>query len=470
MEISRTKIIATVGPSCSTLEIVQSLVDQGVNCFRVNLSHGTAEDKQSYFDLIKSTRLPSGSRPAILADLAGPKIRVSGLESDYELNEGDIVTISNEKMGKNVIPVSKGVKFQKVDEGAQILINDGRIALEVVKHVSNSTLECQTIVAGAVENRKGVNFPGVALDVPSLSEQDEQDLELALKNGADWIALSFVRSPHDYDLVRSRVRDLGFAVPIMAKIEKWDAVQNLDGIIDAFDAVMVARGDLGVELPLERVPLIQKEVIDKATQAGKPVIIATQILDSMTDRPIPTRAEVSDIANAILDGADALMVTGETAMGKFPEKVVQVLTRVIEETEAAINYQDSYIARGKKHLNTAQAISHAACSVAYDQDIKILITMTHSGSTARMVSRYRPASRIIAMTPIEEISRQLSIVWGITSIVIKEYNSSSEIQDVANAVLSREEILKEGEKYVITGGVPVGVPGTTNYLSVFKFA
>ena len=468
MEISRTKIISTVGPSCSTLKIVQSLVDQGVNCFRVNLSHGTAEDKQSYFDLIKSTHLPSGGRPAILGDLAGPKIRVSGLETDCELKEGDVVTISNEKMGKNVIPVSKGVKFQKVAAGAQILINDGRIALEVVKYISNSTLECQTIIPGTVENRKGVNFPGVALDVPSLTEQDERDLELALKNGADWIALSFVRSPHDYDLVRSRVRDLGFAVPIMAKIEKWEAVQNLDGIIDAFDAVMVARGDLGVELPLERVPLIQKEVIDKARKAGKPVIIATQILDSMTDRPIPTRAEVSDIANAILDGADALMVTGETAMGKFPEKVIQVLTRVIEETESSINYQDYYIARGKKHLNTAQAISHAACSVAYDQNIKILITMTHSGSTARMVSRYRPAARIIAMTPIEEISRQLSIVWGITPIVINEYNSSGEIQDVANAVLSREEILKKGEKYVITGGVPVGVPGTTNYLSVFK--
>lgn len=470
MEISRTKIIATVGPSCSTLKIVQSLVDQGVNCFRVNLSHGTAEDKQSYFDLIKSTHLPSGGRPAILGDLAGPKIRVSGLETDCELKEGDVVTISNEKMGKNVIPVSKGVKFQKVAAGAQILINDGRIALEVVKYISNSTLECQTIIPGTVENRKGVNFPGVALDVPSLTEQDEQDLELALKNGADWIALSFVRSPNDYDLVRSRVRDLGFAVPIMAKIEKWEAVQNLDGIIDAFDAVMVARGDLGVELPLERVPLIQKEVIDKARKAGKPVIIATQILDSMTDRPIPTRAEVSDIANAILDGADALMVTGETAMGKFPERVIKVLTRVIEETESSINYQDYYIARGKKHLNTAQAISHAACSVAYDQNIKILITMTHSGSTARMVSRYRPAARIIAMTPIEEISRQLSIVWGITPIVINEYNSSGEIQDVANAVLSRQEILKKGEKYVITGGVPVGVPGTTNYLSVFKLA
>ena len=470
MKISRTKIIATVGPSCATLEIAQSLVNQGVNCFRVNLSHGTAKDKQYYFDLIKSILLPSGGRPAILADLAGPKIRVSGLKSDYELTEGEIVTISNEETGKNVIPVSKGVKFQKVNEGAQILINDGRIALEVVKYVSNSTLECKTIIAGVVENRKGVNFPGVALDIPSLTEQDEQDLELALKNGADWIALSFVRSPHDYDLIRSRVRDYGFAVPIMAKIEKWDAVQNLDGIIDAFDAVMVARGDLGVELPLERVPIIQKEVIDKATQAGKPVIIATQILDSMTDRPIPTRAEVSDIANAILDGADALMVTGETAMGKFPEKVIQVLTRVIEETESAINYQEYYIARGNKHLNTAQAISHAACSVAYDQDIKILITMTHSGSTARMVSRYRPAARIIAMTPIEEISRQLSIVWGTTAIVIDEYNSSREAQEVVNVVLSREGILKEGEKYVITGGVPVGVPGTTNYLSVFKFA
>ena len=331
-------------------------------------------------------------------------------------------------------------------------------------------MECKTITAGIVENRKGVNFPGVALDVPSLTEQDEQDLELALKHGADWLALSFVQSPHDYDLVRSRVRDIGYAVPIMAKIEKWEAVQNMDGIIDAFDAVMVARGDLGVELPLERVPLIQKEVIEKSIKAGKPVVIATQILDSMTKRPVPTRAEVSDIANAILDGADALMVTGETAMGEFPEKVIEVLNRVIEETESAINYQDHYIARGKRHLNTAQAISHAACSVAYDQNIKILITMTHSGSTARMVSRYRPAARIIAMTPIEEISRQLSIVWGITPFVVKEYNSSDEIQNVANGILLREEILNEGQKYVITGGVPVGMPGTTNYLSVFKLA
>ncbi|MBT4555220.1 MAG: pyruvate kinase, partial [Candidatus Marinimicrobia bacterium] len=247
-----------------------------------------------------------------------------------------------------------------------------------------------------------------------------------------------------------------------------EAVQNIDGIIDAFDAVMVARGDLGVEVPLEQVPLIQKNVIEKASLAGKPVIIATQILDSMTERPVPTRAEVSDIANAILDGADALMVTGETAMGDFPEKVIDVLTRVIGEIESAINYRDFAVSRGQNRLNTAKAISHAACTVARDQEIKILITMTHSGSTARMTSRYRPAARIIAMTPKEKTCRQLSIVWGVTPFLIREYTSSDEIADVANEILTRENLLSDGEKYVITGGVPVGIPGTTNYLSVLK--
>jgi len=470
MELSRTKIIATVGPSCATLEMIQNMVAKGVNCFRVNLSHGSVQDKESYFKLIQSITLPTGSRPAILADIAGPKIRVTDLNDPVELQKNDVVMISNEDVGENVIPVSKGVKFQKVGEGAKILINDGRVALEVVRHVSSSMLECKTITPGLVENRKGVNFPGIALDVPCLTDQDEKDLELALKNGADWLALSFVRSPHDYDLVRSRVREHGYSVPIMAKIEKWEAVENMDGIIDAFDAVMVARGDLGVELPIERVPLIQKEVIDKSSQAGKPVIIATQILDSMTERPVPTRAEVSDIANAILDGADALMVTGETAMGEFPVKVIKVLTRVIEETESAINYKDFYVSRRHGRLNTARAISHAACSVARDQDINILITMTHSGSTARMIARYRPAARIVAMTPIQNICRQLSIVWGITPFLIREYNSSDEIPEVAQEVLKKENLLVEGEKYVITGGVPVGIPGTTNYLSVLKLA
>ena len=466
MKTQKTKIIATVGPSCSTQPVLQSLVNAGVDCFRVNLSHGTMEEKGNFFDLVKSVKTKTGERPAILADLSGPKIRVNGLKDIINLSKGDIVKISNEEKGEGVIPVSNVVRFQSVNQGAKILINDGLVTLKVKEHVSNKTLICETLISGKVEDRKGVNFPGIDLDVPPLTKQDELDLKLSLEKGADWIALSFVRSASDYDLVKAKVKEQGFLTPIMAKIEKWEAVVNLDSIINTFDAVMVARGDLGVELPLERVPLIQKDVIAKASQASKPVIIATQILDSMTERPVPTRAEVSDIANAILDGADTLMVTGETAAGKHPEKVIKVLNRVIKETESSIDYKEFYIEPDSQNIDTAQAISHAACSVAQDQGIKILVTMTHSGSTARMAARYRPNARIIAMTPKKTTCRQLSIVWGVSSILVDKYSSSNEIPDLANKVLKSKKLLKKNEKYVITGGVPVGIAGTTNFLSV----
>lgn len=466
MKTQKTKIIATVGPSCSTQPVLQSLVNAGVDCFRVNLSHGTMEEKGNFFDLVKSVKTKTGERPAILADLSGPKIRVNGLKDIINLSKGDIVKISNEEKGEGVIPVSNVVRFQSVNQGAKILINDGLVTLKVKEHVSNRTLICETLISGKVEDRKGVNFPGIDLDVPPLTKQDELDLKLSLEKGADWIALSFVRSASDYDLVKAKVKEQGFLTPIMAKIEKWEAVVNLDSIINTFDAVMVARGDLGVELPLERVPLIQKDVIAKASQASKPVIIATQILDSMTERPVPTRAEVSDIANAILDGADTLMVTGETAAGKHPEKVIKVLNRVIKETESSIDYKEFYIEPDSQNIDTAQAISHAACSVAQDQGIKILVTMTHSGSTARMAARYRPNARIIAMTPKKTTCRQLSIVWGVSSILVDKYTSSNEIPDLANKVLKSKKLLKKNEKYVITGGVPVGIAGTTNFLSV----
>jgi len=466
MKTQKTKIIATVGPSCSTQPVLQSLVNAGVDCFRVNLSHGTMEEKGNFFDLVKSVKTKTGERPAILADLSGPKIRVNGLKDIINLSKGDIVKISNEEKGEGVIPVSNVVRFQSVNQGAKILINDGLVTLKVKEHVSNKTLICETLISGKVEDRKGVNFPGIDLDVPPLTKQDELDLKLSLEKGADWIALSFVRSASDYDLVKAKVKEQGFLTPIMAKIEKWEAVVNLDSIINTFDAVMVARGDLGVELPLERVPLIQKDVIAKASQASKPVIIATQILDSMTERPVPTRAEVSDIANAILDGADTLMVTGETAAGKHPEKVIKVLNRVIKETESSIDYKEFYIEPDSQNIDTAQAISHAACSVVQDQGIKILVTMTHSGSTARMAARYRPNARIIAMTPKKTTCRQLSIVWGVSSILVDKYSSSNEIPDLANKVLKRKKLLKKNEKYVITGGVPVGIAGTTNFLSV----
>ena len=464
----KTKIIATIGPSCFTKEKIDLLIESGVTCFRVNLSHGTKREKAKCFDLIKSCRLESGIRPTILADLAGPKIRVSRVKNSIKIQKGDQVYISSEKNGKNVIPISEGVKFQTVEKGAKILVDDGKISLEVEKLISNKTLVCKAKYDGIVEQRKGINFPGIELDLPSITEQDKNDLELALSKGADWVALSFVRSSSDYQLLRNIITMLGYKTPILAKIEKWEAVKNMDDIIDVFDAVMVARGDLGVELPLEQVPGIQKKVIKKAIKAGKPVVLATQILDSMTQRPVPTRAEVSDIANAILDGADALMVTGETAVGKHPIKVIKVLRRVIIESESSINYKTFIKDISKKKLNTAQAISHAACSVAVKQGIKKIITMTHSGSTARMVSRYRPSAKIIAMTPFKETCRQLGIVWGIQPLLVKNYNTSDDIPLIANEMLVLNKDLRKNEKYVITGGVPVGVPGTTNYLSVLK--
>lgn len=468
MKCRRTKIIATLGPQCSDKQSVQRLVDMGVNCFRINLSHGTLNEKQSYFDLVKSISMDENKRPTILADLSGPKIRISGLGKEIELKTGDKIIVSNEKQGSNIIPVSRNVAFRGVKAGAKIMIDDGQITLKVTKKISDHSLDCRTATPGIVKNRKGVNFPGVSLDVPCLTEQDIVDLKLSLTNGADWIALSFVRDPNDYKQLRTKIKKLGFETPIMAKIEKWEAVENLDKIIKDFDGVMVARGDLGVELPIERVPLIQKQVIEIAKSVGKPVVIATQILESMGKSPVPTRAEVSDIANAILDGADALMVTGETAIGLFPVDVIRVLGRVIEETEDAINYDDHYISHGKNLISTAQAISHAACSVAHDLDIDTLVTMTHSGSTARMAARYRPSAKIIALTPFSEICRQLSIVWGVTSFLVNNYKNADEITTGAGTVLKKRGIIDEGEKFVITGGVPVGTPGTTNYLSVLR--
>ena len=464
--MNRTKIIATVGPGCDDRSVMQDLVNKGVSCFRINLSHGTEDQKRHYFNLVKSLKTPSGLRPSILADIAGPKIRVKGLNEKLKITKGDPVLLSNDKNNQSSISISEGVHFEKVNPGAKILIDDGRLSLEVKELVSNQTIDCVAINDGFIENGKGVNFPGIALNVPTLTKQDEIDLSLSLSEEADWLALSFVRTPSDYGYVKDKVKRAGFDTPIIAKIEKWEAVQNLEDIIRSFDAVMVARGDLGVEMPIEQVPLIQKEVIEKANSKGKPVIIATQILDSMVDRPVPTRAEVSDIANAILDGADSLMVTGETAIGKHPTKVIKVLSKVINKTELSINYGQYSKWSTNKEINTANAISHAACAVSRSQRIGVLATMTHSGYTARMAARYRPASKIIALTPFKKTCRKLAIVWGVSPALVRDYKSADEIPEVANEELQKLGLIKKGESFVVTGGVPVGISGTTNYLTV----
>ena len=463
---NKTKIIATVGPSCANAKILDSMIESGVNCFRVNLSHGTQEQKKSYFDLIKTLSDASDkTRPAILADLAGPKVRVRDLEQSIQLSPGQVVTVSSGEKSEGVIPISKGLIFKDFDSNARIMINDGKISLEIIEKISKYSFKCKTIVAGEIKSKKGVNFLGVSIDVPSLTPQDEIDLSLALENGADWIALSFTRSKEDYDLIRSKITKQGYETPVMAKIEKWEAVKNLDSIVQAFDGVMVARGDLGVELPLEQVPVIQKNIIKKAKLYGKPVVIATQMLESMIDSLVPTRAEVSDVANSILDGADTLMVTGETAMGHHPIEVINVLSDVIKETEKTVKYYSRTI--GKDTVDsTAGAISHAACTIAKDLDIRSIVTMTQSGGTARMVSSFKPLASVYAMTTLKTTFRSLAIIWGVIPVLVERYNSSDEMPEIAKKKLIDMNVIDKDEKFIITGGVPVNMPGTTNYISI----
>jgi len=461
----KTKIIATIGPACDNIETLQSMLDAGVNAFRLNMSYGDETSKRRLYSLVQHLKMGNGQRPCVLTDLAGPKIRITDVLPDFNIETGQSITITNEKgADKNHISVTDNVGFTNVSEGAKILINDGRIQLEVVEAISNNSLKCRTHVGGLVEPRKGVNFPGITLDVPTLTDQDKADLKMALDLEADWIALSFVRSAEDLDEVLAVMDEVGKHLPIMAKIEKWEALNNVEAITKSFDAVMVARGDLGVEIPAEQVPLAQKKIINIAGELGKPVVIATQMLESMIDSKTPTRAEVSDIANAIFDGVDALMVTGETAAGNYPLDVIDTLRTVISETEYSTFSEQKTLP--KKVTKTADAISHAVCQIALDLDIKLILSMTHSGGTARMISRYRPQASIFALTPFNHIARQLQLVWGVIPVVVSKYDNIEAVPNVCNAILTKLNVIKKNTCYVITGGVPMGVTGTTNYLSV----
>lgn len=462
---TNTKIIATVGPSCDNKEVLQSMIDSGVNTFRLNMSHGDEKSKRKLYDLIKSLKTKTGKRPAILTDLAGPKIRIVGLKEELVINENESIIVSNEPHFKeDHLKVTGGIHFSNMLSGAEVLIDDGRIKLEVSEVISKHTLKCKTVIGGEISNRKGVNFPGITLETPSLTEEDIIDLKMALEQGADWIALSFVRCADDVRAVHKIMDEHGKRMPVMAKIEKWESLENLEEITNAFDGIMVARGDLGVETPASKVPLAQKKIVDLASTMGKPVVIATQLLESMIDSKTPTRAEVSDIANAIFDGVDALLVTGETAIGKYPVDVIKILKQVIFETESATKFSDHLLS--EKLNKTSDAISHAVCEIATNLNISIIMTMTHSGSTARMISKYRPKATIFALTPFNEIVRQLQLIWGVIPIKVDNYDSVEIIPELCTKVLKELGNTKTGDKFVITGGVPMGIKGTTNYLSV----
>ena len=461
--MNKTKIIATIGPSCSDKELLQEMVNGGVGTFRINMSHGDAQSKERLFELVKSVSHPEGGHPAILADLCGPKIRIVDISGSLNLQDGDTVVISNKEDIGDIF-VTSSISLSNVKTGSKILINDGKVQLDVSEVIDENTLRCKTLIGGEIQKGKGVNFPGVSLGVPALTSQDKEDLKLALKEGSDWIALSFVRNASDVDEVHAIMDDFNMRLPVMAKIEKWEALEDLANIINTFDGVMVARGDLGVEIPSGKVPAAQKEIISLASANGKPVVIATQLLESMIDSHTPTRAEVSDISNSVFDGVDCLMVTGETAMGKYPVEVIKTLNQVITETEA------SKIANKNKLpeqvSKTADAISHAVCQISDDLNIKVIMTMTHSGSTARMISSYRPKSSIFALTPFSKIVRQLQLVWGVQPIKVDNYDNVDNIPNLCNKILKHINVIDLNEQFVITGGVPMGVAGTTNYLSI----
>ena len=463
----RAKIVATLGPATSSYEAIRAIIEAGVDVARMNLSHGSYDVHEGVYANVRKAADDLGKPVAVMVDLQGPKIRLGKFEAGpYDLREGDTFTITTDEIVGN--QEISGTTFkglpQDVKPGDPLLIDDGKVGLRVVS-VDGPRVVTEVTVPGAVSNNKGINLPGVAVNVPALSEKDEADLRWGLRLGADYIALSFVRNAKDIDRVHEIMAEEGRKIPVIAKIEKPQAVDALEEIIDAFDAIMVARGDLGVELPLEQVPIVQKRAIELARRMAKPVIVATQVLESMISSPRPTRAEASDCANAILDGADAVMLSGETSVGEFPTITVQTMARIIESTEE--HGLDRVPPLGTKPRTQGGAITLAAADVAEFVDAKFVCIFTESGDTARRMSRLRHAIPMRAFTTDPAIQRRMALVWGVQSSLVDYVTYTDEYFRQVDDVLVGEGIATYGEKVVVISGSPPGLPGTTNDMRVY---
>lgn len=465
----RAKIVATLGPASHTTEQIRMLVDAGMDVARLNLSHGNHEDHLQSYLAVRAASDASGRGVGILADLQGPKIRLGTFANGPVLLEPGaefIVTTDDVPGDATMVSTTHAGLTDDVGPGDLVLVDDGRIELQVTK-VEASRVYTTVVEGGRVSDHKGFNLPGVPVSVPALSNKDLEDLRWALRTGVDMIALSFVRSPDDIKGVRAVMENEGIFVPVLAKVEKPQAIENLEQIVEAFDGVMVARGDLGVELPLEQVPLVQKRAIQMCRQAGKPVIVATQMLESMIGSPRPTRAEASDVANAVLDGADALMLSGETSVGHNPTLVVETMSRIIERVEGEaldrIPNLDLEV-RG----STARALTRAAVDVARYTDATHLIAFTETGRSARLIARWRCDTPLLAFTPNPRVRSQLALVWGVETFLVPQVRHTDDMVvqvDKALLDIGRATI---GERVVIVAGVPPGVPGTTNGMRVHK--
>ena len=465
----KAKIVCTLGPATASDEALDALIAAGLDVARMNLSHGSHADHEENYGRVRAAAVRAGRPIGILADLQGPKIRLARFaDGAVTLTVGATFTITTDDIQGDVNRCGTTYKGLPGDvkPGDPLLIDDGRIALEAVSVTANEVVTRVT-VGGEVSNNKGINLPGAAVSVPALSGKDIEDLRFALRLGVDLVALSFVRNAADYDDVQRVMEDEGIFAPVLAKVEKPQAVDNLIEIVDTFDGIMVARGDLGVELPLETVPLVQKRAIALAREYGKPVIVATQMLESMITAPRPTRAEASDVANAILDGADALMLSGETSVGAHPDLVVRTMATIIEHVEEQaldkLPKLDDPDSDG-----TARAMTKAAVEVATVTESRFLIAFTETGLSATLVARHRPQVPILAFTPSARVRNQLTLLWGVETFLVPAVQHTDDMVRQVDLALLNLGRITEGERVVIVAGAPPGVPGTTNGMRVHR--
>lgn len=466
----KTKIICTLGPSTDNEEVLRALIDSGMDVARLNFSHGTYDEQKRRMDMVKKLRQETGKPIAILLDTKGPEVRTGDFaEGKVLLEAGQEFTLtSREVMGdRHISKITYDRLHEDIEVGGRILIDDGLIELKV-KEIKDKDIVCDVINGGYVSNHKGVNIPGIHLNMPYMSEKDVADIMFGIKQGVDFIAASFVRSARDVLEIRNLLDDNGAkGINIIAKIENAEGVENIDEIISASHGIMVARGDMGVEIPGEEVPVIQKMIIKKVYKAGKQVITATQMLDSMMKNPRPTRAETTDVANSIYDGTSAIMLSGETAAGLYPIEALKTMVRIAERTERDIDYRKRFFSFDRPfNPNVTDAVCHATCTTAMDLNAKAIVTVTKSGTSARMICRYRPSCDILAGSTDERVCRQLNLSWGIHPVKIEEKNEIFELFDHAIMAGKKLGLIEVDDTVVMTAGVPLGISGKTNMIKV----
>ena len=465
----KTKIICTLGPSTDKDGVLRELVASGMNVARFNFSHGSYEEHKGRLDNLKAIRAELGKPVAALLDTKGPEIRLKEFKNGVEMLEaGQTFTLTTREVEgtKEICSITYKDLPQDVQAGGTIMLDDGLIKLRIEK-VTDTDITCTVLNSGKIKTKKGVNVPGVHLSMPYLSQRDRDDIIFGVQQGFDFIAASFVRTAQDVYDIRNLLNEYDSNIRIIAKIENREGVNNIDSILAAADAVMVARGDLGVEIDFTELPGIQKSVIDRSFSFGKPIVTATQMLDSMMVNPRPTRAEISDVANAIYDGTSAIMLSGETAAGAYPVEALRTMSAIAERTENEVHYRDNRLVDTHSgQISVSDATAHAACLTARDVNATAIVTVSESGNTARLLSKYRPAQPIIACVMSEQVQRQLAISWGITPLMMPLAHSTDELIEMSTALAKENGYLHDGELAVVTAGVPVGVSGTTNMIKI----